>query len=243
MLPTQPALSRLASAAKLAVSFMPYEPIQANSFVYFDVTIEQEHVGRVTIELFNDTTPQCAENFRSLCTGERGTSKFHNVSKFAGSVPLHYRGIPFHRIVPNFIVQGGDIVHKDGRGNISAFGYPFAADATAFEGKGGKHLAGTVALAHSGKASLGSQFFFNLTRSSQLDGKFPVVGQVVEGWDCVRALSKCGSRCGTPVTRGWISECGQSGGIESEELAQLDGVRDPTLREGREVLDLLRPRY
>lgn len=232
----------LASLTKqAAVQYMPFAPVASNPLVFLDITVEREHIGRVTIELFNDLTPQCAENFRSLCTGERGISPFNNVTG-GHTVPLHYRGIPFHRIIPNYIVQGGDIMHKDGRGNLSAFGYPFApVSETAFSGKCRRHLPGTVALAHSNPSQLGSQFFFNLARSSHLDGKFPIVGQVIDGWDCIRVLSKCGSRSGTPVTRGWVNNCGQSGGVEAEELAALDNERDmmATRKKGKEVLEML----
>lgn len=233
--------STLASlTSKAAIGYMPFAPSATNTIVYLDVTVEKEHIGRVTIELFDDHTPQCAENFRSLCTGERGMSPYNNVS--AHKVALHYRGIPFHRIIPNYIVQGGDIMHKDGRGNISAFGYPFAAtSAKAFEGKCKRHIPGTIALAHNNPTQLGSQFFFNMARSQHLDGKYPIIGQVVDGWDYIRVLSKCGSRSGTPVTRGWVSNSGQTGGIEAEELGAMDNVRNfmETRGHGKEVLEML----
>lgn len=121
------------------------------------------------IELFRDVVPKTTENFRSLCTGERGVS----------SCALYYKGIPFHRIIPNFVLQGGDILTKDGRGNVSVFGFPFPDES--FDSKAGIHLPGTVAMAHSGPNQNGSQFFFNLVRNRHLDRKFVVVGQVVDG--------------------------------------------------------------
>lgn len=210
---------------------MPYPPVSGSSVVFMDMTVEGDHAGRVTIELFTDIVPSSCENFRSLCTGERPFS----------ACPLHYKGVPFHRIVSNFIVQGGDILHKDGRGNQSIFGYPFPNEST--DGKAGKHLPATVALAHNGPGRNGSQFFFNLRRSEHLDGKFVVVGQVVDGWDVIQQIGRtCGSRCGTPVSRAWISDCGQSGGAQMEYLEKLQGERADYLQPGREVLNALRPR-
>lgn len=214
-------------------SFMPYKPVSSNPVVYFDITVEGDALGRVSIELFRDTVPKTSENFRSLCTGERGN----------GQCPLFYKGIPFHRIIPGFVVQGGDVLTKDGRSNVSVFGYPFPDES--FQGKAGKHLSGTVAMAHSGPGQNGSQFFFNLGRNEHLDGKFVVLGQVVDGWDIVTEVSKvCGSRSGTPVSRAWISECGQSGGYLAEETHEaLSGERALHAMQGKEVLDLIQPRY
>lgn len=216
-----------------AASFMPYKPVASNPVVFLDITVEGDALGRVSIELFRDTVPKTSENFRSFCTGERGRSQ----------CPLYYKGIPFHRIIPGFVVQGGDVLTKDGRSNVSVFGYPFPDES--FAGKAGKHLPGTVAMAHSGPGQNGSQFFFNLDRNEHLDSKFVVVGQVVDGWDIVTEVSKaCGSRSGTPVSRAWISECGQSGGYLLEETQEaLRGERAPHAMPGKEVLDLIQPRY
>nr|7AOI_BQ Chain BQ, Peptidyl-prolyl cis-trans isomerase [Trypanosoma brucei] len=181
--------------------FVPYERDEVNPVVFMDVTVEGDALGRVSVELFHDIVPKTTENFRSLCTGERGYSQ----------CPLFYKGIPFHRVIPGFIVQGGDILLKDGRGNVSVFGFPFPDES--FEGKAGKHLRGTVAMAHSAPNQNGSQFFFNLARNDHLDGKFVVCGQVIDGWEVVdRVAVLSGSSCGTPVSRAWITECGQSSG-------------------------------
>ncbi|EPY19412.1 hypothetical protein STCU_02057 [Strigomonas culicis] len=100
-------------------------------------------------------------------------------------------------------------------------------------------------MAHSGPNQNGSQFFFNLGRNEQLDRKFVVVGQVVDGWEIVTTVGKtCGSRCGTPVSRAWISECGQSGGYLAEETREaLRGERALHQMPGQEVLNLIQPRY
>jgi peptidylprolyl isomerase len=220
----------------LSLYKFPYAPLVTNPVVFLDITIEGSHAGRVSVELFFDTVPKTCENFRSLCTGERSP---------VPSKPLYYKGTPFHRIIPGFVVQGGDFKLHDGRANESVFGYPFPDES--FEGKAGKHTEGTVAMANSGPNLNGSQFFFNLTRSPHLDRKFVVFGQVIDGWDVVCEISRtCGSRCGTPVSRAWISECGQSGGLYHEELRELENATPGrTFHDmpGKEVLNALRPRF
>lgn len=218
-------------------SFMPYDPISTNPLVFLEVTGDHKALGRVTIELFADIVPHSAENVRSLCTGERGLVRW--VPKRGGVCPLFYKGVPFHRIIPGFIIQGGDILHRDGRGNESVFGYPFFDEC--LSGKAGKHLVGTVALAHTAPNENGSQFFFNLKRSEHLDGKFVVVGQVVDGWDVVLQMQRFGSRCGVPTKSVWISECGQSGGLQVEGLEALPTDPAPFSMPGSEVLSVMRP--
>lgn len=210
---------------------LAYPPIESNPVVFLDIAIEGDNHGRVSIELFRDAVPQTAENFRCLCTGERGN--------------LHYKNVPFHRIISNFAVQGGDVVHRDGRGNASTFGYLFPNEGAGLE-KASLHLPGTVAMSHSAPDQNGSQFFFNLNRNNHLDGKFVVVGHVVEGWDVVQAVGRsCGSRCGTPVSRAWIAECGQMGGYLAEASASaLSGERrqipnSPSV--GQSVMEMIPP--
>ena len=219
--------------------FMPYTPEESNPVVFFDITAGELPLQRVFIELFKDTVPKLTENFRSLCTGERGYARNMEHTDDHRS-PLFLKGCPFHRIIPGFIVQGGDIIHLDGRGNESSFGYELPDET--FEGKAGKNLAGTVAMANKGPNRNGSQFFFNLTDSPHLDGKNVVIGQVIEGWATIEFLSNRGSRCGTPTTACWIAECGQSGG-PAEQLKEIpnDG-KTPFQLPGKEVLDILRPR-
>jgi cyclophilin family peptidyl-prolyl cis-trans isomerase len=236
-------LKRCSSRLQQQFGYMPHAPVLTNPVVFLDIACGQSHLGRVTIELFADVVPRTAENFRSLCTGERGVSRHVNVNGHSDSCPLTYKGIPFHRIVRDFIVQGGDILHKDGRGNLSIFGYPFFDES--FEGKAGQHLSGTVAMATSGPNENGSQFFFNLNRARHLDGKFVVVGQVVDGWGIVAQMAKCGSRNGTPTKPCWVTECGQSGG-EATAMEDLETVAAKSanrrLKDADDVLAMLRPR-
>lgn len=217
---------------------LSHDPVSTNPVVFMDIVVEGDPAGRVSIELFHDAVPQAAENFRSLCTGERGVAK----------APLTYKGVPFHRIIPGFVVQGGDIVTRDGRGSESIFGYLFPNDGNAMRkyGKVREHLPGTVAMVCQGPLGNGSQFFFNMQRSSHLDGKMMVVGQIVDGWDVVSAIAKSsGSRCGTPVSRAWINDCGQSGGfrVENTELLRDTERETSHMLPSREVLDVLRPRF
>ena len=216
--------------------FMPHAPVASNPVVFLDVSRTKEYLGRVTIELFSDAVPRSAENVRSLCTGERGTMA--NVpNPVTPACRLYYKGVPFHRIIPGFCVQFGDVLHLDGRGNESIFGYPFLDES--FEGKAGQHKSGTVALASTGPNQNGSQLFINLTDSPQLNGKYVVVGQVLDGWNVVQNIGRFGSRCGTPLEKVWCSECGQAG-VEAD-TAGLDGGAHQPL-EGKEVLDMLKPR-
>ena len=229
--------NRFFCKASLAAAFMPYTPVPTNPVVFFDVSRTKEHLGRVTIELFADVVPRSAENFRSLCTGERG-SLVNVPLPVNPACRLYYKGVPFHRIIPGFVVQGGDILHMDGRGNESIFGYPFLDES--FEGKAGDHRSGTVAMASTGPNQNGSQFFINMTDSPQLNGKYVVVGQVIDGWNVVQAIQRLGSRCGTPLEKVWCTECGQAG-VDAGPAEALDGGAHHHM-EGKEVLSMLRPR-
>ena len=194
----------------------PFSIVAENPVVYFDVTIDRESTGRIEIELFSDVAPKTCENFRSLCTGERGTLK--NTWKPGKSeCQLHYKGVPFHRIIKNFIVQGGDILCHDGRGNSSIFGYTFFDES--FNGKAGTHKAGTIAMAHDGPNRNGSQFFFNLKDNFYLNKRYVVFGQVVRGIHVLKKLNSIGTHCGVPLKRSWVAECGQSGTAENRPVA------------------------
>jgi cyclophilin family peptidyl-prolyl cis-trans isomerase len=216
--------------------FMPYDPVLTNPVVFLDINGPDYCFGRVTVELFADIVPKTAENFRSLCTGERGETRWvDNAGKI--TCPLHFKGIPFHRCIRDFVLQGGDILHKDGRGESCIFGLPFPDESR--EGKARFHKSGTLAMASKGPNRNGSQFYFNLRDNANLDGKFVVFGQVVQGWDVVRNVAiASGTRCGVPSQPIWISECGQAGGsqpISFSPSADDDG--------GLDVMEQLRPRH
>jgi peptidyl-prolyl isomerase F (cyclophilin D) len=158
--------------------------------VYFDMTAGGEAVGRIVIELRTDVVPKTAENFRCLCTGEKGIS---------------FKGSPFHRVIPDFMCQGGDITRGDGTGGQSIYGRRF--DDENFQLK---HLEpGTLSMANSGPNTNGSQFFITTAVTDWLDGAHVVFGKVVDGMDVVRAIEKLGARSGKVSKVVVVADCGQ----------------------------------
>jgi peptidylprolyl isomerase len=171
-----------------------------NPQVFLDISIGDQPAGRIEIELFADTCPKTAENFRALCTGEKGVGK-------AGK-PLHFKGSGFHRIIPQFMCQGGDFTRGNGTGGESIYGEKFEDET--FQGKAGKHFGpGTVSMANAGRNTNGSQFFICTANTPHLDGKHVVFGQVVSGMDTVKKMEAVGTGGGTPTKKVVITDCGQ----------------------------------
>lgn len=154
-----------------------------NPKVYMDFTIGSKAAGRVIFELYTDITPKTAENFRGLCTGEYGQGKLSKKK-------LHYLGCKVHRIVDDFVLQGGDIVSNDGSGGESIYSRPdqkYFAD----ENFTRRHAhAGLLSMANHGRDTNGSQFFVTLRPAPHLDGKHVVFGQVISGIEVIRAIAK-----------------------------------------------------
>lgn len=165
--------------------------------VFFDITADGVALGRIVFELCADKTPKTAENFRALCTGEKGIGK--------SGKPLHFKGSVFHRIIPNFMLQGGDFTNGNGTGRESIYGEKFADENFTL-----KHTKpGLLSMANSGPNTNGSQFFITTVATPWLDGKHVVFGCVKEGMDVVKKLEAMGSASGKTKHTITIADCGQ----------------------------------
>jgi len=169
----------------------------ANPRVYFDITVGGAPAGRIVMELYANEVPRTAENFRALCTGEKGLGK--------SGEPLHYKGSRFHRVIPEFMCQGGDFVRGSGTGGESIYGEPFPDESLVRKHTG----PGVLSMANRGPNSNGSQFIICTVPTPWLDGKHVVFGQVVEGMDVVKAIEKVGRRSGSTTMEVKIVDCGQ----------------------------------
>ncbi|XP_010130136.1 PREDICTED: E3 SUMO-protein ligase RanBP2, partial [Buceros rhinoceros silvestris] len=161
-----------------------------NPIVYFEVSANDEPLGHITMELFSNIVPRTAENFRALCTGEKG---------------FGFKNSHFHRIVTDFVCQGGDITNHDGTGGRSIYG-------TAFEDENFevKHTGpGLLSMANKGRDTNNSQFFITLKKAEHLDFKHVVFGFVKDGMDVVKKMESFGSPKGLVNGRIVITDCGQ----------------------------------
>jgi len=182
--------------------------------VYFKVSIdersEDEGGGIIVFGLFGQVAPYAVENFRALCTGEKG------ISKLTGK-PLHYQGSVFHRIIPNFMLQGGDITHGNGVGGESIYGTYFDDEIPSSTTKLRFDKRHYLAMANKGRKNTnGSQFFINTVKTTWLDNKYVIFGAVLEGHMVVKNLERLGTNGGKPRARAIIMESGELGLTEDK---------------------------
>lgn len=187
--------------------------LATNPKVFFDITIGGEPIGRIVMQLYENIVPKTAKNFLALCKGGDASGMTAN------GIPRHYKGSSFHRVINNFMIQGGDFTNHNGTGGESMYGEKFVDENFKV-----KHTeAGLLSMANAGPDTNGSQFFITCAPTPHLNGKHVVFGRVIEGMDIVRQIENTpkGSQ-DKPVDDVLIANCGEL--INSNSFDSSEGA-------------------
>lgn len=174
-----------------------------NPRVFFEIEIDGKKEGRIVMELFANIVPKTAENFRALCTGEKGVG-------LASGKKLHYKGSVFHRVIPGFMCQGGDFQRGNGTGGESIYGNKFDDEWGVDGQRFMEHtIPGLLSMANSGRNTNGSQFFMTTAKCQWLDCKHVVFGKVEEGMDVLKTIESYGTKSGATKAKIVIADSGE----------------------------------
>jgi peptidylprolyl isomerase len=185
--------------------------VKENMKAYFDISVNSQPKGRITFLLFGKDCPRTALNFYHLCKGDKVDTKTGK--------KLTYKGSKFHRIIPGFMAQGGDIIKGDGTGSISIYGQTFGDENFIFS----HDAPGLLSMANRGPNSNGSQFFLTFADAGWLDGKHTVFGKISEGINILNEIEFVGSSTGKPKAEVVIDDCGVIEEPKKEESSNGHG--------------------
>lgn len=191
--------------------------------VFFDIEIDGEAAGRITFGLYGKTVPQTVENFRALCTCEHGVGKVFKK-------PLCYKDSKFHRIIPEFMIQGGDFTHGTGTGGESIYNGKFDDENFRIQ----HNEVGLLSMANAGPDTNGSQFFITTNLTPWLDGRHVVFGMVIDGWDLVKRIESLGSADGKPKAEVIIADSGELEVLPEDNTVTEWWEDDPSIAEKQE---------